>query len=232
MNMTIQSSRWFVPLGSAVLALLLVSVAWFSVVTLRSDAQPRKMIRSVEVSMEVYSSLEELSSDADAVVVSRVKRAASTGVDRGASGDGIAVPYTLYELEVLETLKGETNDLIYVIGWDPDFFVNTSLNSTPVTDLREGETVVLYLEEGTPEASPTITITDRFYVTLGIDNGVFDVVSAGASGPVGRVNDDAVVNPRGTSADMFGEETTFNMSDVRHAIEPDSDEVGPIGSVN
>ena len=61
MNMTIQSSRWFVPLGSAVLALLLVSVAWFSVVTLRSDAQPRKMIRSVEVSMEVYSSLEELS---------------------------------------------------------------------------------------------------------------------------------------------------------------------------
>ena len=119
-----------------------------------------------------------------------------------ASGDGIAVPYTLYELEVLETLKGETNDLIYVIGWDPDFFVNTSLNSTPVTDLREGETVVLYLEEGTPEASPTITITDRFYVTLGIDNGVFDVVSAGASGPVGRVNDDAVVNPRGTSGSI------------------------------
>lgn len=50
-------------------------------------------------------------------------------------------------------------------------------------------------EEVIAETPPAITITDRFYVPLSLDNGVFDV-SHGSSGAVARVNDGTVVRPR------------------------------------
>ena len=42
--------------------------------------------------------------------------------------------------------------------------------------------------------------------------------------------DGVVVRPRGIDVDMFAAGTTFTMAEVRAAIDPDSDEVGPVGS--
>ena len=46
------------------------------------------------------------------------------------------------------------------------------------------------------------------------------------------VNDGVVIWPRGIREDMFAKGTTFTAAEIRQAIEPASDEVGPVGSTN
>ena len=99
----------------------------------------------------------------------------------------------------------------------------------PTTKLNVGETVALYLHQNPASLAPTITVTDTVYVPVSLDNGVFDVEATGA---VGRVDDDVVIRPRAIREDMFAEGTTFTAAEIRQAIEPDSDEVGPVGSTN
>ena len=220
MRLKIQRSKWLLTLGSAVLASLIVTVGWLSAVNLRPGAQPLRVVRGV--AMPVYSSLDELSAEADTVVLGTVKSVAAVGLDRSASGQSILRPYTIYEFDVTVPLKGEVDDSIYVFMTDPGAF------DAPITKLRKGETLLLYLLERTTDDAPTVTITDRVYVTLSWDNAVFDV----STGAVGKVNDDTVVRPRGIREDMFAEGTTFRLSEAKQSIEPDSDEVGPVGSVD
>ncbi len=92
-----------------------------------------------------------------------------------------------------------------------------------------GETVLLYLGAVSTEKDPSITVTNFIHIPLALDNGVFDV-STGELGPVGRVNDDTVVRPRGIGGEMFAEGTEFMLSDIKQAITDGSeDEVGPVG---
>ena len=224
MNLAIRRNKWLLPLASALVASAVVAAVWIGVVAMRADAQPTIVIRSVFV--PAYSSLEELSTYADAVVVGTVQRSVAKWIDRGADGDGIPRPYILYQLDVEETLKGETDDSIYILRIEPVYFAGDghSVGSgDPLTELRVGQTVALYLEEVMAEAPPIITITDRFYVPLSFDNGVFDI----STGEVGRVNDDTVVRPRGIRKDMFTEGSEFRLSEVEQAIETVSDDVGP-----
>ena len=91
----------------------------------------------------------------------------------------------------------------------------------------------MYLgERRASDFTPTITVTDIFYMTLAFDNAVLDISSSGNVGAVGRVNDDVVVVPRGTGPSMFPHGTTFTMSEIREAITVDTDEIGPVGNTN
>lgn len=92
------------------------------------------------------------------------------------------------------------------------------------------ETAALYLYKNPDSLAPTITsIADAAYVPIALDNGVFDVETTGV---VGRVNDDLIILPRGISEIMFSQGTTFTAAEIRQAIEPDSDEVGPVGNTH
>ena len=190
-------------------------------------------IKVVSFSMDVYSSLEGLTGAADVVVLGTVMSVAGSGLSRGKEGDGSPIPYTLYELEVHETFKGDASGTIYVPRTDPSYLEDSvSFHDAPLTKLVPGETVILYLDSMSADIEPTITIADTIYVPLGFDNGVFDITASGPSGPVGTVDDDTKVHPRGVSPSMFAKGTVFTAADIRQAIEPDSGEEGPVGSTN
>lgn len=227
MKLATQQPEWLLPLLSALVASAVVAAVWIGALTPGSDPQPTKVIRSVFI--PAYSSLDELSIHADAVVVGTVENVAAKWTDRGAGGDGIPRPYILYQLDVQEALKGETDDSIYILRIEPVYFTgdgHSALSGVPLTELRVGQTVALYLEEVIVETPPVITITDRFYVPLSLDNGVFDV-SHGSSGAVARVNDGTVVRPRGIRKDMFAEGSEFRLSEVKQAIETVPDDAVP-----
>lgn len=148
---------------------------------------------------------------------------AATRIDKGPNNEGFPTAYTLYRLDVWETLKGDAPDSIYVFRTDPSEFPDH-----PLTELAVNETVALYLYKNPASLAPTITsITDAAYVPIALGNGVFDVETAGA---VGRVNDDVIIRPRGISEIMFAEGATFTAAEIRQSIEPDSDEVGLVGN--
>ena len=203
---------WLLPLGIAVIVSAATAGVWFSVGPGKSDTVSYST-RASALILERYSTLEELTTDADVVVIGTVNGIAAEGVDRGAEGDGPGIPYIIYEVTVEEALKGETDATIYVRRYRPGFFVNEM-----VTELTEDETVVLYLRQKTNTLSPTITY-NTFYTPLTFDNGVFDVSISGAVGPTGRVTDEAVARPRGVSPSMFSADSSFKMSEMRKAIE-------------
>ena len=225
-------NNWLVPLGTAAAVSAISVTVWLSWTMLMDDSPRSQIVATVRIGsplmMKYYSSIGELSDDADAVVVGSVSGVAQTGMDRGRDSSLITpIPYTLYAVEVLEVLKGEADETIYVYISDPE-----SSPRAPLSRLREGETVIIYLNERSAELVPTITVTDVLYVTVAWDNAVFDILSPGDVGAVGRVNDDVVAIPRGTGASMFAEGTTFTFSELRDAIETGSEEIGPVGSVN
>ena len=217
MKLVIQRNKWLLPLASAMLASLTVAVIWMGWASLKPD--PNMRYGKLHVSMPVYSSIGDLAPQSDAIVVGTVNDVAAKGVSRGAEGDGIPIPFTLYEFEVTETLKGQTKGLIYVFRSDPDVFPGESL-----TKLRAGQALTLFLGERLTHTYPAVTISaDRFYVPLSFDNGVFDI----SPGAVGRVDDNAVIVPRGTGIGMFAEGSKFRLSEVEQAIETVSDDVAP-----
>ncbi len=185
---------------------------------------------------QIYPTLEALSGSADAVILGEVKGAVHSAITFGSDGTGgIGVPYTVYEVEIHETLKGDASGTIYVDRTDPSFLGDApGVAEYPLTTLGVGETVILYLGRVSPVDDPTMPsgLTDTIYFPLNFDNGVFDVLVNGPVGAVGRVNDSTAVIPRGIHNAMFAEGSVFTAADIREAIEPDSDEIGPVGNTN
>ena len=219
--------RWLLPLGSMIAASAIGVASWFAVAALRSGTNDQEMtVRSL--SMNRYSTLEDLSESADVVVLGTVRSIAATGIGRGSEGEGNPMPYTIYELEVQETFKGGVSGTIYVGRTDPSYFEDSLVfDDAPLTKLNTGEKVVLYLRKLNADVEPTIPIEglDYVYVPLSLDNGVFDV-----SGAVGVVGETAEVRPRGIGSSMFAEGSVFTTADIRGILEPDSDEEGPVGN--
>ena len=213
--------KWLFPILSAAVASVAVVAIWLNIEP--KEPSGETVVQSAHFSF-IASSIEELTAEADAIVIGTVSEVAATGVDRGHDSTGLPMEYTVYKLDVAETLKGEVGDSIYVFRYDPGVFMDM-----PLTALNVDDTLALYLAEGTAEYTPTITITDTIYAPLTLDNGVFDVEGSGA---VGRVYDDTILRPRGISELMFAEGMTFTAAEIRKAIEPASDEVGPVGSTN
>ena len=153
--------------------------------------------------MPVYSSIEQLSSSSDLVVLGTVKGVVAHEVDYGTAdpdeSQGQGLPTVFYEVAVNETLRGDAGSTI-ILG-APD--VDQVTMSETATALRGGEQVLLFLEEQTTEDAPGITAYDYFYMTLSLDNGVFD-----------RLDGDLIV-PRMT--EVFGE-VDYSLAEIRGKV--------------
>lgn len=228
----IKRSRWLVPLSSAVMGAMVVMVAWLTWTFLTDDSLPSRSVNiGSPLLMDYYSSVDEMSADADVVVVGTVTGVAQTGLDKGHDNSLITpVPYTIYRVNVLEVLQGEIGNAtdIYVLRNNPEDFPGS-----PLTRLNVDETSVFYLgERSASDFTSTITVTEVFYVPLSFDNALLDISTSTDVGAVGRVDDNVVVVPRGTGPGMFPHGTTFTMAEIREALDIESDEIGPVGNVN
>ncbi|MDH3368484.1 MAG: hypothetical protein OEX97_14555 [Acidimicrobiia bacterium] len=154
----------------------------------------------------VYSSVEELTSASDIVVIGTVTAVVGRETDFGTNnlservGDGI--PVVFYEVESSEVLKGTTDSTTIIVG-NPD---GEKLGSEDVTPLEVGQEVMLFLRAQTAaKDAPGITLFDSFYTTLSLDNGIFDM-------------DGEVAHPR--TPGLFGDTATvsFPMDDIRTQI--------------
>ena len=218
MTTIMNQRKWALPLFSMAIAAMAVIAIWQN--THSNDLNNVVKVRSGSF-INVFSELGPLTDAADTIVVGTVKGVAGSGIDRGRDGDGSPTAYTVYEFEVTEVLKGDTDDVIHVIRTDPSEFPDD-----PLTVLGVGEDLVLYLEELPAAIVPTITYTNTIYVPISLDNGVFDI----DLGPVGSVDDTVIARPRGISPDMFAEGTEFTAADIRRAIEPEPGSTGPVGN--
>lgn len=225
-------SKWLVPLSSAVLGATVVLVVWFTLTILTDDPLPSRSVNvGAPLLMNYYSSIDDMSADADLVVVGTVTGVAQTGLDKGHDDSLITpVPYTLYTVDVLEVLQGDIGETaeIFVLRNNPDDFPGS-----PLTRLSVDDTSVFYLgKRNASDFTSTITVTEIYYVPLSFDNALLDISTPTEVGAVGLVNDDVVVVPRATGPGMFPHGTTFTMSDIREAIDTAPGEVGPVGNVN
>ena len=105
-----------------------------------------------------------------------------------------------YDVAVTETLRGKAEATVIVSAPDVD---QVSMGEE-ATAVRSGQQVLLFLREQTTEDAPGITAYDHFYVTVSLDNGVFD-----------RSDGDLVV-PR--MPELFND-ATFDLAGVRRAIQ-------------
>lgn len=225
-------NRWSTPIGAALAASAITVIVWFGWTSLIRNDPNEQIIATVKVGsallMDFYPTIDELSGEADIIIVGTVGEIAQKGLDRGRDGTGGPIPYVVYSVAVQEAFKGDPSDQIYVFRRTADTFPGQVL-----TELEKGENVLLYLLERSSVYAPTVTVSDVLYIPISFDNGVFDISASGAAGPVGIVDDNAIASPRGIGHNMFAAGTTFKLSEVRAAIESGTDgAIGPSGNVN
>ena len=172
----------------------LVAAAAAAVTLLRDDDTA---VRHMAFSSLVYQSLDELATSSDLVVVGTISGVTARAEDyRTADADeraeyeraGITpIPIAFYEVAVSETLKGQHSDTVLI--WRIDTERVTVAEG--VTSLGSGQKVLLFLKgrslaEATPRlqfSGTSITSDQTYYITLGLDNGVFDVSDSGSVEP-------------------------------------------------
>ena len=196
--------RWRIAIWLSALILILAVASWFGYMNFVLPQPPGDSGMVSTAFVRRYDSLDRLAAVSDAVVVGEVTGVVSTQPDKGASGLAEPIPSTWYEIEVQETLKGETTDTITVVRYDPGTF-----GDTQITVLLPGKQVSLFLEKRTAEEFPVVTMTDVFYVPISFDNGVFDVVPS----PPDTVGE-TEIRPR--ISDLFDADT-FTLEEVRRA---------------
>ena len=94
--------KWLFPILSAAVASVAVVAIWINI----GPEEPGEVIVREMDFPHMTSSIEQLSEFADVVVIGTVSEVASTDIDRGKEGTGTPMAYTLYKLDVSETLKG------------------------------------------------------------------------------------------------------------------------------
>ena len=196
--------KWSFAVISAVVALVAVVAIWINI----GPEEPSGETVIIHIDyVDITSSIETLSNNVDVIVIGTV-----SDVVRSNSGGAV------YRFDIEETLKGEVADSIHVVRTAPPWSTDIP---PPYSELNVGERVALYMDRTSTSYAPHLT--DTTYEPLIFDNGVFDVEV---------VNGDTILRPRGIHPDMFTAGTTFTMAEIRKAIEPASDEVGPVGSTN
>ena len=156
------------------------------------------------VDMAFYSSIEQLSAASDLVVLGTAGEVVAREIDYGTSDpderQGQGIPTVFYRAAVTETLRGQAGATVIVAAPDVE---EVSMGGQ-ATALRSGQQVLLFLKEQTANDAPGITAYDHFYVTVNLDNGVFD-----------RVGDDSV-QPRMSEA---FEAVRFSLEEVRGKVQ-------------
>lgn len=187
--------------GVAVMASIMVATTWFLMQGNEGDSPPM----GATPDMPVYSSIAELSAASDLVIVGTVREVVGRETDYGTSDPDsksgrLGIPTVFHEIAVSETVRGEADSNIIVAG--PDL---NEIAIREATALRNGEDVLLFLKRQTTEDAPGITAFHDFYVTVSLDNGVFDRV------------DEHSVKPRMSQA---FESTLFSLEEAREQARP------------
>jgi hypothetical protein len=117
----------------------------------------------------VYGSIEELTAEADVVVLGSVGEVRGTEVDDGGNEDGHGSDVTFSSVVVDEVLSGRAT----TVQAGDTLAVGVSDVSS---ELSEGDEMVLFLDQLTQTDAPGIDTEDVFYVIIGMEgNGAFDV---------------------------------------------------------
>ena len=157
---------------TALLVGLITAVLLFAGVrSLRSDgAQEQFLIPSYRG----YESVDELAREADLAVRGRVGAVLGRENDHGLgpADGGTGVPMIFVSVEIEQVLLGDALGVNDIVVATLDM---TQLNVEGVSQLRDGQDVVLFLAKRDQQNAPGISSIDEFYVTLSGDNGVFDV---------------------------------------------------------
>ena len=224
--------KLLIPIGVAALAVALVMLAartaglgWWS------NADIGTGEGALFVDMPTYESIDELSDASEVAALGTVLEIAGEATDFGLEDDGTlgssdvaeGIPYVFYKIAVSEILKGSVASEIMVAKEKESFF-----GSDQSSDLRVNETVALFLEERTASPSSSLQMPradafdNRFYVTVSLDNGVFD--AAGTA----DVTDDTAFTPR--MEHLFAQ-PSFTLGQVRQSvgISDDSGQTGGPG---
>ena len=196
-------------IAAGVLASAVVLIWWFGI----RDAEPA--VQNVVSAMRGHTSIESLSEYADVAVIGTVKGIVGREVDYGKKLNplqigldkhGPGIPMVYYEIDVTEALQGTAESTIIVARMDTERRLTEE-----ATALRTGESVLLFLLEAGD--GPGMTLYDEFYVTVSLDNGVFDLLPGDIASP--RLPH-YFATP---TADGVLETPTFSLNEVRTTIQ-------------
>ncbi len=201
------------PIAGAVVGLLSVLAIWHYFV--EPDLGPETVVS--EVAFRGFNSVEGLADQSDVVVVGSVKKVLGREVDTGGDAPQIpgvtpsGIPTIFYEVTVHERLKGEPGDTIVLARTDPA--EQYSQHEKPI---EIGQRVLLFLLYRTGDAPGFRRFRDTqdLYVTIGLDNGVFEL------------SEDSIASPRWPDKfrvvegrdDDSAFKTSFTMDEIRAGV--------------
>lgn len=139
---------------------------------------------TVSMDYPTYSTVAELDRVADVVVLGQIGARTSTEYDNGGNeevGDGgqpLGIPMAFFDFTVQKVLQGDLTDKTITVEWIDTSKV-TLEDST--SDLKQGQTVVLWLQHLTTQDAPGVTSVSDFWVPVSGDNGVMDVAAGHAT---------------------------------------------------
>lgn len=204
---------------------------WWSVI---GDSDPETQNR--RATYKGYESIEELTKEADLVVVGVVREIAGRDVDRGLgpvgesidlNSDSVAIPMVFYRIEVSSVLKGQPDgNMIIVATGDPE-----RINNESETALIAGQSLLLFLDDRTTDPISAQKFEDfpYFYVPLSLDTGVFDVTNGevATSRLKGLFAEAETTNAQQFTIDQIRSEVASEASD-KPAFDVDNDRDGEV----
>ena len=139
---------------------------------------------TVSMDYPTYSTVAELDRVADVVVLGQIGARTSTEYDNGGNeevgdeGQPLGIPMAFFDFTVQKVLQGDLTDKTITVEWIDTSKV-TLEDST--SDLKQGQTVVLWLQHLTTQDAPGGTSVSDFWVPVSGDNGVMDVAAGHAT---------------------------------------------------
>lgn len=120
----------------------------------------------------VYPAVSDLTANATLVVRGTVGELRATEIDDGGVGDTEGVPMVFFDFEIDDVLAGISSTNNIVVGW-----LDKSIDTSDLSELEEGDVVVMFLNSLTDTIAPGIDTETQWYIPLAGDNGVLDVVA-------------------------------------------------------
>ena len=195
-----------------VLPAIVALVAAALVLWLWPREEAASALQFIHADAETYVSIDELASDAAAIVVAVAGQLVAREIDYGTTveseRDGEGNPIVFREFSVEEVMTGGVGETAIVTTFD--------LDKADQTRFEPGQRVLLFLHKQVSSIdAPGITVVDEFWWPMNLDNGVFDV-----DGDELKARHPRIFEPAGgyTNFDDAGEplgDTSFDLADVR-----------------
>lgn len=134
-----------------------------------------------DADFQTFSTFEAMASASDAIVIARADEIVGRELDEGTKDsheDSPGMPTVFYSLDVKEVLKGSVPETIVLAAPDVERMISDSSSM-----LAPNDHVLLFLVHQDKEDAPGIETFESFFVTLSLDNGVFDLVTPDLAQP-------------------------------------------------